>query len=275
MSTNRKVVIALSAIVLLALCCLATVGVAYQSGVRISSVNSDNAQTALTITSPTPTLAPEFTSATAAPTVTPTPVAPTATPAAFVGQTVNVCPEASLGYHPDTGAKLRFYGKEYFATDANLLCEFEVYSLTEDYKIVLPPDGVDIVADWSHGWNYDSQGYLLDLCPIGPQCEGTWVAVNDFIVHKGDLAHVYVYQREQPAIQRFTTKISWDTGFMDPFACEYIQQAGHDMANIRVPAWADTSGTIYGFGFPETDPGFLYCEGASGKAGNPGHPTPK
>lgn len=196
---------------------------------------------------------------------------------------IDVCPEKSLGYHPDTGEALIFHDHDFFyhqdpndptkmTGDANILCEFELYSLSSDYQITLPEGGADIVADWSHGWNYDEAGNLLDLCPTGAECEGTWVAVKDFIVHKGDLVHVFVYQREQPAKQRFTTKITWTGGFMDPFACEYISKAGHDMANIRVPEWADQFGTIYGFGLDDSDPSFLTCPGATGEAGNPGHP---
>lgn len=190
---------------------------------------------------------------------------PTPEDVPFTGLTINSCPTASLGYHPDSGEPLIFKMHPY-PGDTNVLCEYEILDLTQEVKVLLPGDISGIVADWSHG-TYNFDGTLKDACPKGWECEGVWVAREDFIVPVGTLVHVSVYIREQPASVRFTQTITWTEpapGFMAPFACEYVATQGHSMWNIRVPAWAQDQGnvgTIYGFGRPVNHPERLTCAG--------------
>lgn len=193
------------------------------------------------------------------------------TPAPFDGLTINDCPTASLGYHPDSGKPLEFqmypYVKADGTGDTNVLCIYEVLDLKNPVKVHFSNTVVAIVADWSHG-TYNDNGTLKDACPTGWECEGTWVATGDFIIPAGTLSNLHVYIREAPAKQRFTETISWTNpapaGSMAPFACEYIATQGHSMANIRIPAWAQAQGevgTIYDFGLPVGNPKRLTCDG--------------
>ncbi len=214
------------------------------------------------------TATPIVASPTAAPALIPEVVIPTETP--FTGLTINDCPSASLGYHPDSGKPLEFKMYPYVNADGtgdtNVLCVYEVLDLTQEVKIHFTGTNTAIMADWSHG-TYNDDGTLKDACPTGWECEGVSVLTDDAIIPVGTLAKLYVYIREQPAMVRFTEMISWTVptpGSMLPFACEYIATQGHNMWNIRVPAWAQDQGnvgTIYGFGLPVGDTNRLTCPG--------------
>jgi hypothetical protein len=201
---------------------------------------------------PAPTYAPP--TATPPPTLEPT-LAPEAT-ATVPANTIVIhsCPTESLGYHPDTGAALIFKMHPY-TSDPQVVCEFEAYSGSEDIQIMVATDGANIVADWLHGYQYNLDGRLVDECQeanliAAPQCEGTWVATQTYVVPKGDLVHVYVYQNVVFAHRRFTMEGKPN------FACEFagssfVARDGltivHSEDSIRVPAWATGLGTIYEF----------------------------
>ena len=168
-------------------------------------------------------------------------------------QLYSACPTESLGKHPDSDQPLIFVKDPY----PGVLCEFEVFFLDRDYKIDLV-DGVQgaLVADWLHGKRYDPiTGKLLDACPTGSKCEGTWVMIGDGTVPAGSMYHLYVYADVNIAKARFlgspNIKTADRTG---SFACEYLDYSNsingegtHDNDNIRVPAGVDaTTGTVAG-----------------------------
>lgn len=194
-------------------------------------------------------------------------IAPTNSPAATATltneQLYSACPTASLNEDPNTKKPLIFVKDPY----PGVLCEYEVYFKDRDYFIDLADGQRALIADWTVGkfWN-PITGALMDGCPTGRECEGTWVMTSDGSVPAGDLAHVYVYADGHEAINRFLGAPNVRTSERNgSFACEYLvyssQFGPHDNRNIRVPEWAKDFGSIYGH------------TGCVDFAGNPGETT--
>jgi len=130
------------------------------------------------------------------------------------------CPIGSLGVHPNTGEPLIFKDHPY----PGVLCEFEVYYAWQIAKVSFP-GYYALVQDWTVS------------CPIGPECEGTWVQFDVSYIPANTLVHYWVYANSDQAATRWPT-----------FACEYVAQPGkgHTNANIRVPEfWSLASGSTY------------------------------
>lgn len=142
---------------------------------------------------------------------------PTATP---ILTTLLICPPASAGTNPVTGDPLIATLNPY----PGVKCEYEYVNEFDDVIVNIPDGMAALIADWGV------------TCPEGALCEGVWVAATSFRLPAGVLVHVYLYASAEGAQGRFPS-----------FASEYVAQAGHTSANVRVPSWATENGNVDGY----------------------------